>query len=181
MTEGSGATSLAPLFAPVAQWSEQLTHNQLVVGSSPTRRTDSHTMQKYMSPYIFAGVHPNTQMTIRYKTCFDSGELDVVARAVCSGCDIEADDFVSAAHYRVFRDARKIFYHLCRREFFEYTCKRLGEYTNRDHSTVVIALKRCDDLLEIDPEFRSRYKKCMTKAVTALKLQGYLHKDTYCN
>lgn len=120
-------------------------------------------------------------MTIRYKTCFDTGELDVVARAVCSTCEIEADDFRSQARYREFSDARKIFYHLCRKEFFEYTCKRLGEYTNRDHSSVVIALQRCDDFLEMDSEFRSRYMKCRAKAVTALKLQGYLHKDTYCN
>ena len=166
-----------PFFAPVAQWLEQLTHNQLAVGSSPTGRTKppfTPTMQiDKTSPWIYPGLHYNAMAHIKRGVRIDNGELDLVAAACCDVYEISFDDFKGKTRTNVLSDTRKVFFHLCRRELYKYTCKRLGMYTGRDHSTITVAVQRAEELLEFDPHFRVTYNKAKVLARQRLKINGY--------
>jgi chromosomal replication initiation ATPase DnaA len=133
-----------------------------------------------MSPYMYAGLHHNTQRILRSKSCFDTGELDIIARAVCAECNVYYDEFVGRPKHNALSDARKIFYHLCRIRLYRYTCKKLGEYTGkRDHSTVTNAVQRCDELMEVDPMFKDLYVKCWIAATQQLKRNGYEYRGQH--
>ena len=152
----------------------------MVAGSSPAGRTiTNHAMidNKFMSPVIYAGVSPQVQKTIRNKNCFDTGELDIIARTVCTQFNIEGDEFRSRLRTSQLSDARKVFYYLCRIKLFTYTCRGLGEYMGgRDHSTVTVAVQRCEELIDIDPEFKELYKRCCEVSKQQLQLNGYSYK-----
>jgi hypothetical protein len=135
-------------------------------------------MDKYISPVMFAGLHNKAQSTIRYKTCFDTGELDIISRAICNKCEVDYDDFVGRPKSAGLSDARKIFYYLCRIKLYTFTCRKLGEYTGgRDHSTITVAVQRCGELLEVDPDFKELFVQCWIASTQQLKLNGYSYKD----
>lgn len=136
-------------------------------------------MDIHIDPFLFAGLHPNTQKTIRYKSCFDTGELDIIARQVCSHCKVDYNDFIGRPKTAPLSDARKIFYHLCRITLYTFTCRKLGQYTSgRDHSTITVAVQRCNELLDIDPEFKELYVKCWIGATQKLKTNGYVYRNS---
>ena len=155
-----------------------MTHNHPVAGSSPAGRTTIHNiMNIHIDPILFVGLHHNTQKTIRYKTCFDTGELDIIARQVCATCKVDYNDFIGRPKTNPLSDARKIFYHLCRVRLYTFTCKKLGEYTGgRDHSTVTMAVQKCNDFLDIDPDFKELYVKCWIATTQQLKQNGYRYR-----
>lgn len=165
------------LFAPVAQWLEQLTHNQLVVGSSPTRRTTNTTFQMDQTPrphpYVYAGLHTSSQSTIRYKRSFNRGELNILLQVVCETSDVTSDELISKLRTRHLSDVRKIFFKIGR-ELFNFQFRVLGEYLGeRDHSTVVYSNARAGELIEIDKDFRTLYYRCLYQTAKKLTSNGY--------
>ena len=173
-----GSSPARSTLAPVAQWLEQLTHNQLAVGSSPTGRTQTQvnmliiTKNNYMSPMIYAGLHYKTQTYIRHRTCFETGELAIIAASVCEVCNTSLEDLKKPTRKANLNDARKIFWHLARRLYL-FTNRRLGKYLERDHSTVVVALRRCEDYLATDPLFKEQYIKALLETIRNLNVNGY--------
>ena len=126
------------------------------------------------------GLHYNAQATIRHKTCFASAEMEIVARSVCDICDVDHKQFIGRLKTNPLSDARKIFFHLCRVKLYTITCRSLGEYAGkRDHSTIIHAVRRCEDFLEIDPEFRRLYVASLVAATQQLKYNGYSYKGDY--
>ena len=163
---------------PLAQWLEQMTHNHPVVGSSPTGRTNRFTMFKEIqnpSPYMYPGLNYRAKWEIQLERTFDSHQLDIVCEAVAEAHNIQATQLMSVTRYQPYPDARKVFVHLCRKALFfrEITCKRLGMYLNRDHSTITVAEQRAEQLYEVDSEFRGKYNDSLQLSRERLKLNGY--------
>jgi len=126
------------------------------------------------SPYIYPGLHFNTKWQIKQDCHCSQGELDIVSAAVCDAYEIEHEQLLSRTRYQPYPDARKVFIHLCRVELFnEITCKRLGIYLDRDHSTVTIAEQRAGDLMLVDRAFRGFYRKALELSRQRLKINGY--------
>ena len=125
------------------------------------------------SPYAYPGLHNSAQTCIKHSHCFNKGELDIIAMACCDEYDLTFEEFKSKCRSATLSDARKIFFYLCRREFYKFTCKRLGMYSGRDHSTVVYSVRRASELLEVDSTFRDKYKHARSVAELRLKLNGY--------
>ena len=84
------------------------------------------------------------------------------------------DEFLSSTRERNVVDARKMFYYLCREDLYLFTHRVIGAYAgNRDHSTVVYGVQRAGELLQIDKQFRLKYKAARLKARQILKLNGH--------
>ena len=129
------------------------------------------------SPYIYPGLYNSAQNGIKHSHCFNKGELDIIATACCDEYGLTFEEFKGKCRSAILSDARKIFFYLCREEFYEFTCKRLGMYTDRDHSTVVYSVQRAGELLEVDSTFRDKYKHAKSVAELRLKLNGYEYRS----
>ena len=166
-----------PFFAPLAQWLEQMTHNHPVAGSSPAGRTnDSQThpmITVKMNPIVYAGLNKFAQKQVKYGADLDRDEIHIIADVCCEEYDVSPSKFRGKTKTADLSDARKVFFYLCRKELYTFTCKRLGMYTGRDHSTVVFAVRRASELLEVDPTFRAKYNNARTLARQRLKINGY--------
>lgn len=125
------------------------------------------------SPYAYPGLHNSAQTRIKHSHCFNKGELDIIAMACCDEYGLTFEEFKGRCRSALLADARKIFFYLCREEFYQFTCKRLGMYVDRDHSTVVYSVQRAGQLLEVDPTFRDKFKHARGVAELRLKLNGY--------
>ena len=68
-----------------------------------------------MSPVVYAGLHYKTQTFIRLRTCFETGELAIIADSVCKVCNIPVKDLKGIHRNAEITEARKIFWHLGRR------------------------------------------------------------------
>tara|TARA_R100000908_G_scaffold30470_1_gene13708 strand:+ start:874 stop:1362 length:489 start_codon:yes stop_codon:yes gene_type:complete len=129
-------------------------------------------MKSTMSPYIYPGLQSNTRMWLKNRTCFMTGELAIIAGSVCEVCDVSMDELKSKNRSAQITEARKIYAHLARR-LYMFTYRRLGEYINRDHSTMVVAVNTCENFIEIDPNFRELYHLCLLKAKLSLDQNGH--------
>jgi hypothetical protein len=135
-------------------------------------------MEKLPDPYFFPGLSPEVKRKIMYRTCFDMGELKIVAQAVCKQQHIDLDDFRGRLKTAELADARKIFFHLCTKRLYKCTRKRLGAYMGKDQSTVTAGMQRCEELLDVDPDFRSQYYRCWKEATQQLNSYGYTFNDS---
>ena len=126
-----------------------------------------------ISPYIYAGLGQSAQRHIRTGAQIDRDELHIIADVCCDEYDLAPSQFRSRSKTACLSDARKSFFHLCRKELYTFTCKRLGMYLGRDHSTVVHAVMRAQELLEIDPTFRAKHINIRQIARQRLDLNGY--------
>lgn len=136
-------------------------------------------MKSTMSPYIYPGLQSNTRMWLKNRTCFMTGELAIIAGSVCEVCNVSMDELKSKNRAAQITEARKIYAHLARR-LYMFTYRRLGEYINRDHSTMVIAVRTCENFIEIDPNFRELYHLCLLKAKLSLDQNGHSnYKNTH--
>lgn len=149
----------------------------MVAGSSPAGRTnDSHIylmITPKINPIVYAGLNRFTQKQIITGGHLNRDEVQIIADVCCEEYDVSASDFRSRTKTADLSDARKTFFYLCRRELYTFTCKRLGMYTGRDHSTVVFAVQRAGELIEVDPTFRAKYNNARTLARQRLKINGY--------
>jgi len=130
------------------------------------------------SPYAYPGLHNSAQTRIKHSHCFNKGELDIIATSCCDEYGLTSEEFRGRCRSALLSDARKIFFYLCREEFYQFTCKRLGMYMDRDHSTVVYSVQRAGQLLEFDSNFKDRYKHARGVAELRLKLNGYHYKGS---
>tara|TARA_Y100000996_G_scaffold414725_1_gene406549 strand:- start:6733 stop:7227 length:495 start_codon:yes stop_codon:yes gene_type:complete len=101
-----------------------------------------------------------------------TGEMEIIATSVCDEVGISLDQLKSKDRHARITEARKIFAHLGRR-LYMYTLRTLGEYINRDHSTMVIAINKCEDWIETDHQFRELYVRCFIKVTQSLNSNGY--------
>lgn len=127
---------------------------------------------KYISPDLFVGLQYQTQCSIRSRTCYETGELSIMIESVCKMSNISIEDLRHSNRRADLSDARKIFFHLARRLYL-FTNEKLGRYLRRDHSTVVVAVQRCEIFLASDPSFKELYVNTLLETIRNLKIHGY--------
>ena len=130
------------------------------------------------SAWVYPGLHYNAKHHIKRGACANKGELEIVAATCCDEYDVTLEEFRSRTKTETLSDARKIFFHLCRRDLYKFTCKRLGMYVGRDHSTVTVAVQRAAELIAVDPSFRVKFNNVKQRARQRLKLNGYQYKGS---
>lgn len=69
--------------------------------------------------------------------------------------------FRSKNRRREYVDTRSIFSHIARR--FNFKFKSIGEYINRDHTSIIHLDRKASDLIETDPTFLSIYTTITNK------------------
>ena len=125
-------------------------------------------------PFTYAGLTKEGKRSVRDNVKPSKDQMDIIARACCNEMDVTMDDLLSCKRDREIVDARKIFYFLCREDLYYFTHRVIGEYAgNRDHSTVVYGVKRAEELLQIDKQFRLSYNAVRQSARQILKLNGH--------
>lgn len=127
---------------------------------------------------MYAGLSKSAQVHIRQGAHIDRDELHIIADVCCDEYDLSPSQFRSRSKTACLSDARKSFFRLCRKELYTFTCKRLGMYMGRDHSTVVFAVRRADELMDIDPTFRAKHVKIRQLARQRLDLNGYSYRGS---
>lgn len=132
---------------------------------------------KKISPIVFSGLNKFAQRHIKAGAYLDRDEIHIIADVCCEEYDVSPSDFRGRTKTTDLSDARKIFFYLCRKELYTFTCKRLGMYVGRDHSTVVFAVQRAEELMSVDPTFRAKYKNARMLARQRLKLNGYEYRS----
>lgn len=64
-------------------------------------------------------------------------------------------------------EARYVFFSLSRRST-GLSFKKIGDFLNRDHASVIHGINRCNTLIEVDKEFNERYLICVDKLKMAI-------------
>ena len=68
---------------------------------------------------------------------------------------------------RKFCDAVKIYSYIADRKT-KLNRKTIGAFINRNHSTITVAIQRCDVLMQVDKDFKDKVAFCMVKCATIL-------------
>jgi len=72
--------------------------------------------------------------------------------------NISKSDFTSPSRKRIIVDARMI-YCVVARNLGGYTLSEIGKSINRDHATVLYAIRNYEHLSNYDPDIKSKYYK----------------------
>lgn len=84
---------------------------------------------------------------------------DGIINNVCQVWDIEKSILKSGTRVRIVADARKMAMFSIKKYLPHISLKRIGEiFNNRDHATVITAIKMYSDLMDTDKSFRAKYK-----------------------
>ena len=86
-----------------------------------------------------------------------------VLRVVCEVFGVNAEDARSRARYRAVTIARHAYCLLCSSLDSMTTLAGIGKTINRDHSTVIHSIKKCNDLRETDITFAAMFQECIYK------------------
>tara|TARA_R110000744_G_scaffold235558_1_gene353240 strand:- start:614 stop:1042 length:429 start_codon:yes stop_codon:yes gene_type:complete len=77
---------------------------------------------------------------------------------------------------RKFCDARKMYSYIARK-CTKYSLKKIGEFIERDHTTVLHSIKRCEDLMETDKNFLMKVRGLVFKTTGILNIKTATYKD----
>lgn len=77
---------------------------------------------------------------------------------------------------RHFSDARKMYCYISRK-CTRYSLSKIGEFINRDHTTILHSIKRCEDLMLTDKDFRNKVRHCMLKSTNILNIKTATYKE----
>ena len=86
-----------------------------------------------------------------------------VLRVVCEVFGVDPEDARSRARYRAITIARHAYCLLCSSLDSMTTLAGIGKTINRDHSTVIHSIKKCNDLRETDITFAAMFQECIYK------------------
>ena len=65
--------------------------------------------------------------------------------------------------------ARQFAMYFLRQEFHKLSLQKIGDYFDKDHSTVVYSIKQINDLVEYDFEIKEHHKKIMQRIMELYK------------
>lgn len=82
--------------------------------------------------------------------------------AVAQEYNVSTDEMLSNSRAHVLSEARQMLMHLLLDRLALKTVE-IAAFTNRDHSTVVYAVKRISSLLEVDRITKKRYERITEK------------------
>jgi len=77
---------------------------------------------------------------------------------------------------RRFCDARQIYSYISRK-CTPHSFAVIGSYIKRDHATIVYSIKRCEDYMLTDKNFRDRVRHCLLLATNILDIDTSTYKD----
>ena len=86
-----------------------------------------------------------------------------VLRVVCEVFGVDPKDARSRCRYRAITIARHAYCLLCSSLDSMTTLAGIGKTINRDHSTVIHSIKKCNDLRETDITFAAMFQECIYK------------------
>lgn len=90
----------------------------------------------------------------------DDFYIDHIMDAVCTYFQLTEEELKSSRRTRVLSDARTFAIYFIKKHLPKVTYKKLGEmFGNRDHSTMMYALDKFDELYNNDNIFRLDYEK----------------------
>ena len=75
-----------------------------------------------------------------------------------------------------YADARKVYAYIASK-CTRHTRKYIGKSIKRHHSSITVAIQRCEDLMQTDKDFRDRVRFCMVKAANMLNKQTSTYKE----
>jgi hypothetical protein len=59
----------------------------------------------------------------------------------------------------------------------EYGTTEISRFINRSHSTISVAVKTCEDIMEVDKSFREKVRYCTQICANILNLNTATHKE----
>jgi len=106
-----------------------------------------------------------TIMSTNIKLNSESSEeiSNEVLRVVCEVFGVNPEDARSRSRYRPVTIARHAYCLLCSSLDSLTTLVGIGKTINRDHSTVIHSIKKCNDLRETDITFAAMFQECIYK------------------
>tara|TARA_R100001440_G_scaffold16880_5_gene28605 strand:- start:6047 stop:6661 length:615 start_codon:yes stop_codon:yes gene_type:complete len=84
--------------------------------------------------------------------------FDTVLSVVSYHFDVDEERIVSRDRNVNVMDARHAVFYLCRMACPKTSLSSIGSMIGRDHSTVINAMKRCDQLRETDPVYSHKFE-----------------------
>ncbi len=116
-----------------------------------------------MNPYVIPGLK-EVHIPARYFIMPTSVTKDQLMNVVCQIFEVEKTEVISHIRKRRFVEARKAFSYFASKKL-GYTLSVIGRdiLNKRDHSTVIHAIKSCQDLYETDPTFRNKIDRVAIK------------------
>lgn len=93
-----------------------------------------------VSPYVFPGIKNQDEIKKIKKFKRDRISIDDILSVVARNCCVSMNDITSKVRKTEVIDARFIFINTLR-EQFNYTYMSIGELLNRDHTSIIHAVK----------------------------------------
>lgn len=85
-------------------------------------------------------------------------KLNRILECVADKCAVNAHDVTGRSRIQNIREARFIFC-LITRELTRMPYSSIGNYIDREHCTVLHAIKRANELIDVYPEMKSLYNE----------------------
>ncbi len=87
------------------------------------------------------------------------GLIDVMVNQYCEIYNVKKAELLSISRQKTIVDHRHILFVLLRKQFL--SLNEIGQYFERDHSTVLSGIHKIEDLMIFDKEFRNRVEKAL--------------------
>lgn len=91
--------------------------------------------------------------------------LATIINAACRVCDISRDHLLGPRRSRVYSRPRQMVMHIAREKCPHLSLPSIGRLLGgRDHTTIMHGVRKCQVLLDNDPDFRGTYNRIMREA-----------------
>lgn len=84
-----------------------------------------------------------------------------IAKAVDIACEVFDTSryaLLSTSRFRHIVEIRQLLFYVLRKKYSMSTVE-IGEYFNKDHATIIYATKVCENLKQVDADFRRKINK----------------------
>lgn len=125
----------------------------------------------------------NLGLEVKFENKKDYTSSAIIIAAICEIYGITYADLKEQKRHRNIVDARHTFCYL----MWKYTrnsTSQIGEYINRDHSTVINSIKRSKNFIETDYQFKAKLDKIIAKIESYVEINhhkaGSHHPEACC-
>ena len=86
-------------------------------------------------------------------------KLEGIAEAVRKYYNIDKEDFLSQRRFRYLAEPRQMYCYISRKRVKDASLKSIGRFIgHKDHSTVIHAIRKINDLFDFDKKMQQDYK-----------------------
>ena len=86
-------------------------------------------------------------------------KLEEIANTVCRYYKLDKEDFLSQRRYRYLAEPRQMYCYISRKRVTDASLKSIGRFIgHKDHSTVIHAIRKINDLFDFDKKMQQDYK-----------------------